>query len=189
MLTPLSKKEPPFLMKKEQFDLELLISDQTIQQKIREIALQLEEDYKGEALIIVMVMKGAICLVADLIRNLSFPFELEYIHAGSYSLRGMTPGEVKLQEVKNLDLKGKHVLIVDDILDTGNTLATVVKVLHSKSPATLKTLVLLEKKIERTTKIRAEYIIFKIENHFVVGYGLDFKEYFRGLPGIYILKQ
>lgn len=174
-------------MNEEHFDLELLISDQAIQQKIKETAFQLEQDYKGKPLIIVMVMKGAICLVADLIRYLTLPFELEYVHASSYGLRGTTPGQVELQEVKELDIKDKNVLIIDDIFDTGNTLTKVTEALQAKDPASLKSLVLLSKKIERKTKFRPDYSLFEIENLFVVGYGLDFKEYLRGLPGIYVL--
>jgi len=176
-------------MNEEQFDLELLISDQDIQQKIKETAIQLENDYKGKPLIIVMVMKGAICLVADLIRHLTLPFELEYVHASSYGQRGTTPGEVVFQEIKNLDIKNKHVLIIDDIFDTGNTLSKVSGALQAKGPASLKSLVLLGKKMERKIKIHPEYVLFKIENLFVVGYGLDFKEYLRGLRGIYVLNQ
>lgn len=176
-------------MNEEHFDLKLLISDQAIQQRIKETAVQLEKDYKEKPLIIVMVMKGAIILVADLIRHLSIPFELEYVHASSYGHRGTTPGEVVLRELRNLEIKDKHVLIIDDIFDTGNTLSKVSEALQAKDPASLKSLVLLEKKMERKIKMQPEYVLFKIENLFVVGYGLDFKEYLRGLRDIYVLNQ
>ncbi len=170
-------------------NLQILISQQQIQEKIEQIAQQLDRDYAGKELTIVMVMKGAICLAADLIRKIHIPSEIEYIQASSYGQRGVERGELALLRLEELHIHQKHVLIVDDIFDSGQTLSQIVFLLQSKDPKSLKSLVLLNKKIPRQVSYHPDYVLFDIDNHFVIGYGLDYKERYRGLDGVYILRD
>jgi hypoxanthine phosphoribosyltransferase len=167
----------------------LIITPDEIEQKISEVAIQLNADYKGEELTLIMVMKGAICVAADLIRHLEIPCRLEYMQASSY--RGGTEGsKLVLTGVERLDIASKNVLIVDDIFDTGNTMTKIVDELKKMDPKSLKTLVLLSKKgIARKTSYAPDYVLFHIDNQFVIGYGLDYQEFYRGLPGIYAMVE
>ncbi len=167
-------------------NLELLISSDEIAQKIQEVAAQIDTEYQDKELAVIMIMQGAVCVTADFIRQLHIPFTLNYMKASSYGQNGTVGGEVKITGLENLDLASKHVLIIDDIFDTGKTMATIVQQLESKHPKSLKTLVLLSKKNpHQITHYRPDYVLFEIENRFVVGFGLDYKEYYRGLSGIY----
>lgn len=166
-------------------NLELLIGPEEIAQKVSEVATQINKEYQDENLTIIMVMKGAVCVSADLIRELNIPFTLEYMKASSYGLRGATPEQVKITGIDNLDVTGKNLLVVDDIFDSGNTMTAIVSHLEKRNPKSLKTLVLLVKNVDRQTDYSPDYTMFNIENRFVVGYGLDYKEHYRGLPGVY----
>lgn len=172
-----------------QDNLQLFISPEALQQKITDTALQIDKEYKGKTLTIIMVMKGAICITADLMRQLETPVQLEYLQASSYGQNGTHRGTLTLTGLENLDLQGKHVLLVDDIFDSGDTLTTIKEKLQAKSPESLKTLVVFQKKIPRKTNYCPDYVLFEIGNEFIVGYGLDYKEHFRGLRGIYVLKN
>jgi hypoxanthine phosphoribosyltransferase len=166
-------------------NLDLLISSNEIQIKIKEAAQQVSKEYKDKELTILMLMKGAICVTADLIRNIDIPFKLEYLKASSYGQNGMKSGELSIEGLENLEIEGRDVLLVDDIFETGKTILGVIEKLQNKKPKTLKTLLLLVKDISRKTSYRPDYVLFDIEDRFVVGYGLDYKEFYRGLPGIY----
>ena len=168
-------------------NLELLISEEAILTKISEIGKRLDADYKGKELTIVMIMKGAICLVADLIRHIHVPCSLEFIQGSSYGQRGTKRGELSVFGLEKINLAKKHVLIVDDIFDSGATLSEVMSRLKLQEPKSLRSLVLLSKKVPRKTDYVPDYVLFEIEDRFVVGYGLDYKERFRGLPGVYAL--
>lgn len=165
--------------------LDLLISDEEIQQKVAQIGRQIDSDYSGSELTIVMIMKGSIFLVADLIRCIHIPCSLEFVQAKSYGARGKERGELTISGLENFDVSGKHVLVVDDIFDSGHTLSSTVAALHKQHPKSLHSLVLLSKNVDRQTRYKPDYVLFQIENPFVVGYGLDYKENYRGLPGIY----
>ena len=164
-----------------------LISEDSIVAKIAAVARELDAHFQGKEITIVMIMKGAICLVADLIRHLSTAFSLEFIQASSYGKNGTSRGELLIFGLENIDLVDKHVLVIDDIFDSGVTLSEVMKRIELQKPASLRSLVLLAKKVPRKTDYRPDYVLFEIEDRFVVGYGLDYKERYRGLPGIYAL--
>jgi len=166
-------------------DLELLVSEEAIAQKIHEAAIQLNQEYGEEELTVVMVMKGAVCAVADLIRKLDMPVTLQYIKASSYGSNGTTAGTLAIKGIEDLNLANRHVLIVDDIFDSGKTMTALVAKLQELQPKTLRTLVVLAKDVARETKYLPDYVLFTIKNRFVVGYGLDYKEHYRNLPGIY----
>lgn len=165
--------------------LEQLISKEAISQKIKETAAQIDELYKGQELTVIMVMKGAVFVAADLIREMKTPVTLEWMKASSYGANGMTQGELKLLGIENFDLTGKNVLVVDDIFDSGKTMSKIVEKLKEKNPKSLKSLVLVTKKIAREITYRADFSLFEIGNRFVVGYGLDYKEKYRNLPSVY----
>lgn len=168
-------------------DFELLISEQSIINKIAEVAAELDRDFHGHEVTIVMIMKGAICLVADLIRHIQNPCSIDFIHCSSYGKNGTERGELSFFGMDRIDVKGKHVLLVDDIFDSGVTLSEAAKRLKEQNPKSLKSLVLLTKNVPHKTDYRPDYTLFPIENRFVVGYGLDYKELYRGLPGVYAM--
>lgn len=137
-----------------------------------------------------MVLKGALCLVADLIRLLDIPFEVEMIQSSSYGARGTERGELQISGADRLQIHNRDILLVDDIFDSGHTMTALLKQIQAKHPRSLKTCVLLNKtNVPKITDQRPNYVLFDIDNLFVVGYGLDFKEQYRGLPGIYILES
>lgn len=166
---------------------QLLISQEAIAKKIKEIAAALNCEYAGKELVIVAILKGSICLVADLIRQLEIPAALECIQAKRYGMHGTVPGKLQVFMNEPLDLEGKSVLLIDDIYDSGETLSGVYHELEKLHPKSIETLVLLRKKVTPTGDISPTYVCFDIEDRFVVGYGLDYKEQFRGLKALYII--
>lgn len=165
--------------------MDLLISPEEIADKILKTASEIDREYEGRNLALIMIMKGSVCVVSDLMRALNIPFTLEYIKASSYGQNGTTPGELYLDGFDRLELEDRDVLVVDDIFDTGKTMAGVLEKLKSKKPRSLKSLVLLIKEGNQTVEMVPDYCLFEIPNRFVIGYGLDYKEHYRGLPGIY----
>lgn len=168
--------------------LHLLIGKEKIAERLERVARTLEETYQGQEITIVMIMKGAFMLVADLIRQLHLPSRLETVSCSSYGEGGLQKGELTISGFEKLKVEGKHTLIVDDIFDTGETLAEVSQKTQKKNPASLKSLVLLSKDVPRNTDYRPDIALFDIEDRFVVGYGLDYKEYYRGFPDIYAIE-
>lgn len=166
--------------------MDILIPSTEIAAKIKETAVQISKDYCNRHLTVVLIMKGALCLTADLIRELStsLPFTLEFIQASSYGHRGMVQGDLVLSQASSLEVHGRDVLLVDDIFETGHTLLGALEHIQAFSPQSIKTLVLLSKPVPRKTDYRPDYVLFDIPNRFVVGYGLDYKERYRGLRDI-----
>jgi len=136
-----------------------------------------------------MVMKGAICLVADLMRFLKFTTTLECVSASSYGARGTERGDLLVTGLANGAFENKHILVVDDVYHSGHTLSYIVSELKKQPVKSVKSLVLLLKDIPRDISYVPDYFLFKIGDPFVVGYGMDYKEHYRGLPGIYIYTQ
>ncbi len=171
-------------------ELKPLISKHQIEQKIQNLANTLESDYAGKDIVFVAVMKGSVCFVSDLMMNLNHRCHLEIIRASSYGLKGAQRGELTVLGLGSLSLQDKHVIIVDDICDSGQTMIKLKNHLAELNPASIKTLVLLTKNVEKLAgHSKVDYSLFDIEDHFVVGYGLDYKEYFRNLPGIYLFES
>ncbi|OGN53154.1 MAG: hypoxanthine phosphoribosyltransferase [Chlamydiae bacterium GWC2_50_10] len=163
-----------------------MISEEEIIERIEKAALQINEEYAGEPLVVVAVLKGSFLLLADLVKRLRLPLSVEFLKASSYGARGTERGELIVDETRHLDLQGKNVLLIDDIFDSGMTLSTLVQRLQAHAPKTLKTLVLLFKKSPKATSYRPDFSLFEIDDRFVIGYGLDYKERYRELPGIYV---
>lgn len=166
-----------------------LIGQKQITDKVRQISREIDCEYAGKDLVILMVLKGAICLVADLIRSIEVPCDVEVVQCASYGERGTDRGSLQIFGLDCLNLEDRDVLIVDDIFDSGFTLSTLIDALQKKKVRSLKSLVLLCKNIQRNSSLRPDYVLFDIENHFVVGFGLDYKERYRGLPGIFIYEE
>lgn len=166
----------------------ILYSAEEIQTRVCEMAREIESNYAGRTLTVVALMDGALFFVADLLRKVNLPVHLVTLSASSYHGTMASSGEIRIQWPASVDFAGKDVLLLDDILDTGLTLAELQKRLSEQNPASLRTGVLLTKKKPRTVEIRADYSGFEIEDEFVVGYGMDYQGRFRNLPCIGILK-
>lgn len=168
----------------------VLISPERLQARIREIAQDIERDHPGDAPIhLISVLKGGFLFMADLVRQMSTRVTLDFIALSSYGKGTSSSGEVKL--LKDLDsrIEGRQVVIIEDIVDTGLTLTYLKDILKARAPLSLRTACLLSKPSRRKVNVTVEYIGFEIEDHFVVGYGLDFDERFRNLPHIGILEE
>lgn len=166
----------------------VLLDAEQIQQRIAALAQKVAADFDGQILTIVAIMDGGLFFVADLLREIDLPMRLHTLSASSYNGGTQTSGELKLNWPPGLNVKDQHVLLLDDILDTGLTLSVVQNKILEQQPASLRTGVLLSKKRKRLRDVNAEYIGFEIEDEFVVGYGMDYQGRFRNLPCIGILK-
>lgn len=166
---------------------EILIPEIRLARRIADLASDINRDFAPRETVIVAVLNGTVVFLADLLRQLTFPVHLEFVRASSYG-SGTTSGELQFTSNGSLEVRGRDVLVVDDILDTGKTLDRVVSHLRQFKPRRLRTCVLLDKKARRQVKIRSDYTGFSIPDLFVVGYGLDFAERYRNLPYIGVLK-
>lgn len=159
-----------------------------IQDRVAQMARAIERDCAGRELTVVALMDGALFFVADLLRNLNVPVRLHTLSVSSYHGGTASTGRVQMAEHLPFDLEARHVLLIDDILDTGLTLATVQeRLLDQCRPETLRTVVLLSKQRPREREVRVDYVGFEIEDEFVVGYGMDYQGHYRNLPCIGIL--
>lgn len=167
----------------------ILLSEEQIQNKVKELAAILSEEYADKDPVFVGVLKGVVIFFADMVRRISIPCEIDFMCISSYG-GTTTTGNVAVKKDLSMDIKGRHVVILEDIYDTGHSLDFTYKYLLSKEPASLKICTLLDKPARRKPGITLvpDYIGFTIPNEFVVGYGLDFDEHYRNLPYIGILK-
>jgi hypoxanthine phosphoribosyltransferase len=169
-------------------EVDILYSQEQIKNRVKELGLQISRDYQGEELLVIGVLKGAFVFMADLIREIDLPLELDFIGVSSYGASTISSGEVRI--IKDLDysVEGKSVLLVEDIVDTGLTLNYIKEILKKRHPHSVKICCLLDKPSRRKSPIKAEYVGFSIEDHFVVGYGLDYAGRYRNYPAVCILK-
>jgi hypoxanthine phosphoribosyltransferase len=168
----------------------VLLESAQIQERILDLAAEIEADYPPEDEIhLVGVLKGGFVFMADLIRAMSARVTLDFIAVSSYQQSTRSSGEVRLMKDVDTRLEGRHVVIVEDIVDTGLTLTYLQDILRARAPKTLRTACLLSKPSRRLVDVRVEYIGFTIDDRFVVGYGLDFAEKFRNLPHIAVLDE
>lgn len=170
-------------------DLEtILVTETAIKRRIRRLGLEIEKTYGEEEITVISIINGAILFTADLLRAIPNPVRLDCIRISSYRNETKSIGKPKLLHSLTLDVTNRHVLLMDDILDTGKTLSMVTNVIKKMNPASVKTCVLLDKKGRREVPFDAEFVGFEIPDKFVVGYGLDFAERYRNLPCIGVLK-
>lgn len=159
----------------------VLLTEQQIHDRLREIAADIDRDYEGKDLLLVGVLKGAVMVMADLARSLTRSADMDWMAVSSYGSGTTSSGVVRILKDLDADINGRHVLIVEDILDSGLTLSWLIKNLSSRNPASVEVFTLLRKPDAQKVNVNPRYIGFDIPNEFVVGYGLDFAERFRNL--------
>ena len=164
-----------------------LISQQEIKEKNREIGQKITQDYKNLDLVVVGVLKGAFVFLADLVRQITIDHEIDLVGASSYEGTSST-GQIVFTKQPDLELKGRDVLLVEDIVDTGRTLAKTVETMQLLNPRSIKICALIDKRERREAQINVDYSCFCIDGGFIVGYGLDYNEKYRNLPAIFNLK-
>jgi hypoxanthine phosphoribosyltransferase len=164
----------------------ILITERELAGRIRQMSSEIERDFIRREMVVVSLLNGTVMFLADLIRNLSLPLRLDFIGVSSYGA-GTESGDLVFTKELRLDVRGRDVLLVDDILDTGKTLARVLDKLRALKPRRIRTCVLLNKAARRVEDVAADYIGFEIPDFFVVGYGLDFAERYRNLPFVGVL--
>lgn len=167
----------------------ILFDEKTIERRARELAAAISKDYAGRELVLVCILKGAVVFTADLMRYLSIPTTIEFIQASSYGDAAVSSRMITMKKDIDVDVKGKDVLLVDCIIDTGDTMAYVMERFREKGPASLEAVVLLDKRPRRRVDVAVKYIGYEIPDRFVVGYGLDYAQQYRYLPYIAALKQ
>ena len=170
------------------YRIENLIDRKTVENRIKELAKQIEKDYAGEELYCVGLLKGSVVFLSDLVKEINIPVIIDFMSVSSYGSETVSSGDVKILKDTDLDLRGKHVLIVEDIIDTGLTLEHVIRYFkESKGVKTLKTCTLLSKPERRKVNIDIDYIGFDVPDKFVIGYGLDYDQKYRNLPYIAVV--
>lgn len=170
-------------------DLEyVLVSEQDIKKRIKKLGAEIRAVYGDEEITVISIINGAILFTADLLRQIPNPVRLDCIRISSYRNETVSLGKPQLIHSLTLDIRNRHVLLIDDILDTGKTLSVVVGLIQKQTPASLRTCVLLDKRGRREVDFEADFVGFEIPDRFVVGYGLDFAERYRNLPCIGVLK-
>jgi hypoxanthine phosphoribosyltransferase len=167
---------------------EVLITSQEIEEKVREIGARITEDYRGEKPLLVGVLRGAVVIMSDLMRNIDLRCELDFMDISSYGSGTSSSGVVRILKDLEEDITGRHVLIVEDIIDTGLTLSYLMRSLLARKPASLEVCALLSKPSRRRVELEVRYLGFEVPDEFVVGYGLDYAGAYRNLPDICILK-
>jgi hypoxanthine phosphoribosyltransferase len=171
-------------------DLEqILINKEDIADRVRELGAEITEDYKDCDLVVVGILKGALMFMADLIRYIRIPVLMDFAVVSSYGASTETSGVVRILKDLDQPIEGKHVLIVEDIIDSGLTMHYLVRNLEARKPASVKVCTLLDKPSRRKVDIKPDYCGFSIPDKFVVGYGLDYAEYYRNLPQVGVLKE
>jgi hypoxanthine phosphoribosyltransferase len=165
-----------------------VLKEDEIKSKVAAIARRISADYANEELVLIGVLKGAFIFLADLIRELTIPVSIDFVGTSSYGAENCSSGTITLTKAVSTDLKNKHVLIVEDIVDTGFTMAYLMTYLNSLGPKTVKICTLIDKPERRELEVDIAYACLAVSEGFLVGYGLDYNERYRGLPGIYHLK-
>ncbi len=166
---------------------EVLISEDRLQRRVAELAVEISADYAGRELVVIGVLKGAVFFIADLVRQLDVPCELDFMAVSSYGSSTHSSGVVRILKDLDASIAGRHVLLVEDIVDSGLTLSYLIKNLESRDPASLAICTLLTKPGHRRQTLPLRYVGFQLEDVFVIGYGLDHAERYRNLPHIEVL--
>jgi len=168
---------------------EILIDEETLHGRIAELGAQVSDDYRGEDLLLIGVLKGAIFFMADLMRSIDIPCEVDFMAISSYGAGIDSSGVVRILKDLDVSIEGRNVLVVEDIIDSGLTLSYLLRNLEAREPASLEVCALLTKPERRENDVVCRYVGFEIPNRFVIGYGLDFAERYRNLPFVGVLRD
>jgi hypoxanthine phosphoribosyltransferase len=168
---------------------EILVNEQAIEKRVSELGEKIAEDYEGKYPILIGILKGSSVFMSDLIRKINIPIEIDFLKASSYGAEARSSGVVALESDLSMDVKGRSILLVEDIVDTGNTLKYLLGKFESLGAKDVRVCSLLDKPERREQRVIADYIGFEIPNEFVVGYGLDYNQKYRNLPFIGVLKR
>jgi hypoxanthine phosphoribosyltransferase len=166
---------------------EILIEEESLQRRIAELGEEISADYVGRDLLLIGVLKGAVFFMADLMRRLTVPCEIDFMAISSYGASTDSSGVVRILKDLDINIEGRHVLIVEDIIDSGLTLSYLMRTLEAREPGTLEVCALMTKPERRQIDVDVRYVGFDIPNRFVIGYGLDFAERYRNLPYVGVL--
>lgn len=167
---------------------EVLFSQQQLEERVDQIAQEITRDYAGKEIVLISVLRGSFVFMADLCRRIDLPCTIDFMSVSSYGKGTSSSGQVQITKDLSGDISGKHILVVEDILDSGNTLSYLLKLLEQRAPASIRLCTLLDKPERRIKPVEVHYSGFTIPDAFVVGYGLDYAEHYRNLPYIGILK-
>jgi hypoxanthine phosphoribosyltransferase len=168
---------------------EVLIDTEALSARVAELGAEVSADYQGRDLLLIGVLKGAVFFMADLMRKLTIPCEVDFMAISSYGASTDSSGVVRILKDLDINIEGRHVLVVEDIIDSGLTLSYLMRNLESREPATLEVCALLTKPERREIEVPVRYVGFEIPNRFVIGYGLDFGERYRNLPYVAVLSD
>jgi hypoxanthine phosphoribosyltransferase len=168
---------------------EVLIDEETLQARITELGAEITDDYRGRDLLLVGVLKGAIFFMADLMRAIEIPCEVDFMAISSYGAGVDSSGVVRILKDLDVSVEGRNVLVVEDIIDSGLTLSYLLRNLEAREPASLEICALMTKPERRENDVRCRYVGFEIPNRFVIGYGLDFAERYRNIPYVGVLRD
>ena len=168
---------------------EVLCTENELKEKIAELGAAITKDYAGKDLLMVSILKGSVMVMADLMRAVELPLQIDFMNVSSYGSGTESKGSVKILKDLDVDIKGKNLLIVEDILDSGVTLHNLMNLLQQREPASIEICTLFSKPSRRKVDVEAKYVGFEIPDAFIVGYGLDYDEKFRNLPYVGILKE
>jgi hypoxanthine phosphoribosyltransferase len=166
----------------------VLVSSHDIQEKVRELGERITGDYREDRLLLVGILRGAVVFLSDLMRHLKLPCEIDFMEVSSYGAGTQSSGVVRILKDLEEDITGRHVLLVEDIIDTGLTLSYLRRTLLQREPASLEVCALLTKPSRRQVDLRVRYLGFEVPDEFVIGYGIDFAGAYRNLPDIHVLK-
>jgi len=169
-------------------EVEILFTEDEVINKVRELGEQITRDYAGQEILVIGILKGAFVFMADLVRQIDLPLQLDFMEVSSYGASTISSGEVRILKDVAVSIEGKNVLVVEDIIDTGITLNYICGILQKRGPKSLKICCLMDKPSRRKSPIKPDYVGFAIEDHFVVGCGLDYAGYYRNYPAVCILK-
>lgn len=168
--------------------MEVLFDREELKNKVAELGSKITEEYRGREVLVVGILKGAFIFMADLIREIQIPLEIDFMDVSSYGISTSSSGEVRIIKDLENSIQDKDVLIVEDIVDTGLTLKYITELLKTRNPRSVKICCLLDKPSRRKTDIQADYVGYTIPDRFVVGYGLDYAEQYRNYPAVCVLK-
>lgn len=167
----------------------ILVSEEEIRETVARLGAQISRDYAGKEVLLITILKGSVVFAADLMRAISVPAMLDFMRVSSYGSGSASSGTIQIIHDLTVDITGKHVLIVEDIIDSGNTLYKLRNLLTERNPASVKICTMLDKPDRRVSPVQVEYVGKEIPDEFVIGYGLDYNEKYRSLPYIGVLKR